>query len=132
VRWLQNEISSSKEYEWPGKLLPGFARKMQQACFSNSQELVLQREGLRYVEGTGWQKGMLFPVHHAWVINNQDQVIDTTWTDRKRTPRIYRGIVVADSAEISARVVWALRYDPYLCCMADRCWCINLLDYLEE
>lgn len=132
IRWLSEEIRNSKEYEWPGKLLPGFARRAPRACFSNSQELVLQRPRLRYVEGTAWQAGMAFPVHHGWAINDSDQVIDTTWTDRKRTPRIYRGAVVAHHVDLARHVFETGRYDPYLCCMSDWCVCINLLDYLQE
>jgi hypothetical protein len=133
IRWLNAvELDSAKEFEWPGKLLPGFARKTPQACFSNSQELVLQRDGLRYVEGTAWQHGSpLGLIHHGWVINDDDQVIDTTWTDRKRAPRIYRGIVVADRDEIVEHVRQTMSYDPYLCCMSDWCYCIKLLDELE-
>jgi hypothetical protein len=133
IRWLHAEMEHAKEYEWPGKLLPGFARMKQQACFSNAQELVLSRKGLRYVEGEAWKAGMYRPVHHAWVIDENDQVIDTTWTNRKQSPRTYRGVVVADRDEIVTHVINTrmndspMRYDPYMVCMSDWCVCLNLL-----
>lgn len=132
IRWLRKELENAQEFQWPGKLLPGFARKTPQACFSNSQELVLQRDGLRYVEGDAWMDGCLFPIHHAWVINTDDLVIDTTWTDRRRAHRVYRGVVVTDQSELRKRVLNLMSYDPYLCCMSDHCYCIKLLDNLEE
>jgi hypothetical protein len=130
IRWLHSELEHGTEYEWLGKLPAGFARMKLNACFSNAQELVLRREGLRYVEGEAWKEGMLFPVHHAWVINDEDQVIDATWTRRDQSPRIYRGAVVAGQEETAAHLLetggrW---YYPYMCCLSDHCWCANLLE----
>jgi hypothetical protein len=133
IRWLGKEMDNAVEYPWYGKLPPGFARMKQNACFSNAQELVLRREGLRYVEGEAWKDGMLFPCHHAWVINEDDQVIDVTWTRREQSPRVYRGAVVADRDELKEHLIMkgAEYYYPFMCCLSDLCWCINLLD-LEE
>jgi hypothetical protein len=127
IRWLERELKNAEEHEWPGKLLPGFARRKQQACFGNSQQLVLERSGLRYAEGQAWQDGMLWPVHHAWVINEAGLVIDTTWTDRKRANRVYRAAVTASPSELTGHLSGRTHYDPYLCCMSDWCFCINLL-----
>lgn len=129
IQWLEPALAESREYTWPGKLLPGFARMRQQACFSNAQQLVLSRySDLRYVEGTGWKEGMLYPVHHAWIINEDDQVIDATWTNRKQAPRVYRGAIVVNYPQLRDHVLENMRYDPFLCCMHDMCICLGLLD----
>ena len=130
IRWLHKELEHATEYPWLGKLPKGFARMKQKACFSNAQELVLRREGLRYAEGEAWKEGMWQPVHHAWVLNEEDQVIDATWTKRGESPRVYRAAVVADRYELQDHLIagGAQFYDPYLCCLSDWCWCINLLD----
>lgn len=133
IRWLGAEMEHARECEWYGKLPQGFAKMKERACFGNAQQLVIKREGLRYAEGEAWKQGMWKPVHHAWVINDQDKAIDVTWTKRDQAPRIYRAAVIAGQDELCEHIITqgARFYYPYMCCMSDWCWCINLLEKEE-
>lgn len=53
-------------------------------CYQNSARLVLRQRRktprFRYCEGYAIAKG-LFPMSHGWLIDQEDQVVDVTWTD---------------------------------------------------
>jgi hypothetical protein len=63
-------------------------------CFRNAGSLALENpETLTYVEGYAF--GYLFPVHHAWVVDKDDQVIEVTWRTRGKfgiQPTDYWGV----------------------------------------
>jgi hypothetical protein len=130
IRWLGREMEHAREYPWLGKLPRGFARMAERACFGNAQQSVLRRTGFRYADGEAWKEGMWIPsVHHAWVLNEEDQVIDPTWTTREESARIYKAALVADRYDLEEHLIMtgARFYYPYMCCLSDHCWCINLL-----
>jgi len=49
-------------------------------CFANSYNLAINHDDLTYCEGIAIG---IIPVHHAWVINAKDRVIDVTWRTRE-------------------------------------------------
>ena len=55
----------------PGEAVLSVAKE----CFDNAYRLA-RRSKLRYVEG--YALGVI-PLKHAWVLNDQDEVIDPTW-----------------------------------------------------
>jgi hypothetical protein len=52
--------------------------RIPKACFDNSYKAALASRGnLSYVEGYAFSKFM--PVHHAWNIDRDGKIVDTTW-----------------------------------------------------
>jgi hypothetical protein len=52
--------------------------RMVQQCFDNAYKAALASRGrLRYVEG--YAQSAFFPVSHAWNIDADDLIVDTTW-----------------------------------------------------
>lgn len=50
-------------------------------CFKNSYRLATDYpQQWAYVEGLAWSG--LLPVHHSWLVNPQDEVLDPTWDER--------------------------------------------------
>jgi len=75
-----------------GSSLPVGVRLVQpKECFRNAYTLCLER-GYRYFEGFGLPSPDLFPMQHAWVVDDDGRVIDNTW----RTPEIaeYIGVEI--------------------------------------
>lgn len=61
-------------------------------CYNNCYKLALSRKRLEYVEGLGLS---LIPIEHAWLINNNNEVIDPTWgLKRDRIGSEYLGIKI--------------------------------------
>lgn len=88
--------------------------RFMKACFDNSYKAaVASRGALRYIEGFAYN-GFL-PVHHAWNIDAQDRVIDTTWWgdgglyDNPPVGTAYMGV------EFPISYVRSLRSDNNLC-----------------
>ena len=55
----------------------GFIKLTPKACFANSQYYSqLKNKNLHYVEGYALS---IIPVHHAWVVDEDDNVIEVTW-----------------------------------------------------
>jgi hypothetical protein len=70
------------------------------SCFLNSWRLAMKHPDLRYVEGYAHQG--LTPVHHAWNVNRNNVVVDSTW-DEENAPlahRAYLGVPM-DIGEVS-------------------------------
>ena len=86
--------------EWPvaaSQHVPRF-HAWPQACFSNAARLARRKSAQwRYVEG--YAVGHVIPVHHAWCVNAQDEVVDPTWFQRGFAGTEYFG------AEIPVEVV---------------------------
>ena len=65
------------------------------ACFHNSYcAAVASRGHLRYVEG--YAESSFFPMHHAWNIDAEDRVVDTTWCYDSGGPSVggsYMGVI---------------------------------------
>ena len=49
-------------------------------CFMNAFRL-MNNKGYTYVEGIAMPANTLFPVHHAWCVDEFNHVIDPTWID---------------------------------------------------
>jgi hypothetical protein len=65
--------------EFVGRAKPkGYRLGTIKQCYSNATHLVLNRKGLRYVEGYVIRGDLPIPIHHAWAIDADDQVIDVT------------------------------------------------------
>jgi hypothetical protein len=47
-------------------------------CYSNAAHLALDGP-YRYVEGYAMRDSLCIPIHHAWVLDEDGKVIDTTW-----------------------------------------------------
>jgi hypothetical protein len=60
-------------------------------CFYNAYRLAKKSGGrLRYVEG--YAMGNIVPVHHAWNVDENDNVVDATWGTFTTIGRIYHGV----------------------------------------
>ncbi len=68
-------------------------------CFQNATELAMSREGLTYVEGYATSGTTGIAVHHAWVVDEDGNVIDNTWrnidTGESSVGTAYIGIPVS-------------------------------------
>lgn len=68
----------------------GIRKGRNKMCFMNSAHLMYS-EGYRYTEGFAISATCPFPMQHAWVITEDDTVIETTW---KESGLAYYGIVL--------------------------------------
>ena len=70
----------------------GYERGQPQQCFANAGMLVMSQPGdeLTYVEGYAMRDDLPLPIYHAWAVDGQGRVIDTTWCDRQK--RSYLGV----------------------------------------
>lgn len=90
---LMKTISSHKNFKYSGfeelildcgKLMKPSATQelwgLPKSCYYNCQELIDEEEGLIYVEGYALSEGTnSFPFAHAWLINDEGEVIEPTW-----------------------------------------------------
>lgn len=60
--------------DWSG----GFTPMKPKECFSNAVELALKNDFL-YCEGIAVSSDLMFPIHHAWCVDTEGEVIDPTW-----------------------------------------------------
>lgn len=58
-------------------------------CFGNSALNVIRFPKLAYVEGVSYN---IIPVHHAWNIDNNSNVIDATWSKHSTLGKAYLGV----------------------------------------
>lgn len=75
----------------PDWLLPGPKR----ACFSNSISYAITREDVFYAEGYAIDPEIPIPIQHAWLVDREGAVIDTTWDNARE--HIYFGIAFTRS-----------------------------------
>lgn len=62
---------------WTPRQLPSHLPHMTpKMCFENAYKLATRRRELRYVEGIAIG---IIPIHHAWCVDADDNVIDPTW-----------------------------------------------------
>ena len=66
-------------------------RGVPKECFSNATHLSI-RTGLIYVEGFMVRRGIPFPIHHGWCVDDDNTVIDPTITDPEQCE--YYGIPI--------------------------------------
>lgn len=63
---------------WTPRQLPSHIPHMTpKMCFENAFRVASRRKNLRYVEGVAM--GVIIPVHHAWCVDEDGNVIDPTW-----------------------------------------------------
>jgi hypothetical protein len=75
--WILKLGSTGKSAELPAAVKRGTIGH----CFENAAKLALADEDLTYVEGFAVPGEMgMFPLHHAWVVDEDDNVIDPTWS----------------------------------------------------
>lgn len=60
----------------PARLPQRIRRMTIKQCFANCTRLALRHEDLTYVEGFALN---IIPVHHAWCIDADGNVVDPTW-----------------------------------------------------
>jgi hypothetical protein len=70
----------------PGWLRMGEKRN----CFNTATAYAVTRNNIFYVEGYALEPELLIPVQHAWPVDTNGQVIDTTYDDA--TDHVYFGI----------------------------------------
>lgn len=75
--------------EWQTAPRPEGIKSMQmRQCFSNAQKLLFKKPGeYTYVEGYACSGSLAvqLPMHHAWVVDDEGNVIDPTWDDDQRS-----------------------------------------------
>jgi hypothetical protein len=92
----------------PAPLPPTIPMRAPQECFRNSAHLAATHPELRYVQGYGLPARGILPVPHAWVVDDQGRVIDTTWEDGETAA--YYGMVVP-IASVHQMLLVADQYD---------------------
>lgn len=85
-------------------------------CYRNAANLALWRGDLHYVEGVALSGGLPLPIGHAWVEDDDGNVIDNTWgpEDRDTERMAYLGVRVPDellAATLSRREVYGVLDD---------------------
>lgn len=97
-------------FYWPGAARPADIREGEpRECFKNAGLLALESDG-RYTYVEGWAippKG--FPVDHAWCLDENGAIVDTTWPDAERSH--YVGIPMSEeflSTTVLKRGVWGV------------------------
>lgn len=81
---LENGVAF-KGTNWKSHRGKGYRRGKIKECFPNAWDLAFSHSGLSYYEGYAYRG--IVPVHHAWVVNAEGQVIDPTWRyDPERNP----------------------------------------------
>lgn len=59
-------------------------------CYANAGRMAMDNRRLRYVEGYAVPATVAFPMMHAWLIDDDDKIIDPTWDNA----RAYFGVVI--------------------------------------
>ncbi|MDE2106962.1 MAG: hypothetical protein KGL39_57640 [Patescibacteria group bacterium] len=73
------EFVSEHGREFQFQPLPrGYRRMEPKACFENCWNLLKKRQTLTYCEGFASSRGIAFPVHHAWLVADDELVIEPT------------------------------------------------------
>ncbi len=55
------------------------SRGLMGQCYLNAGQLAMCTPTLAYCEGYACRTGLPFPVHHAWCLDGDGQVLDVTW-----------------------------------------------------
>jgi len=97
-------LKYGRAFEAPACPRPkGIRKGRDKVCFMNSYHLT--DFGYRYVEGFAVPDiGIQFPIQHAWVIDDNDNVIETTWA---KSGLEYYGIIF--EREFVDKVMFELR-----------------------
>jgi len=82
-------LRHGRPYE-PQSLPQIYRRGARRACFHNSRKLAV-RHRIRYVEGFAVPEEVATPIHHAWCISGDDEVVDVTWS---KPGKLYFGVVI--------------------------------------
>lgn len=57
-------------------------RGQQKECFKNAADPVFNfDERVRYVEGFAMAEGLPLAIHHAWLVDEHDRVLEVTWPE---------------------------------------------------
>ncbi|QBQ74829.1 hypothetical protein [Caudovirales GX15bay] len=83
-------LEHGRDWE-PSPLPDNYGRMRPRDCFLNATVLAHMHPALRYVEGFAMHPATPFPIHHAWVVDGEDRVIDPTWEQPEDC--LYRGVV---------------------------------------
>jgi hypothetical protein len=59
----------------------GYRRGREKNCFSNAYQLAFAFDDLIYCEGLAFSG--LIPVHHAWCVDSDGNVVDATWREER-------------------------------------------------
>lgn len=99
----------------PSKLRE-FESKTQHECFTNSLMAAVRFDDLIYVEG--YASTSLFPVHHAWLVDQDGVVHDPTWDaipGHDRSDAVYIGVPFDTTyvARLTTEKGTDTMFDPY-------------------
>ncbi|CAB4122544.1 hypothetical protein UFOVP28_12 [uncultured Caudovirales phage] len=79
---LENWVLYHSKGEKAGQALPSmYERGTPKECFKNAGQHALWNNSLTYCEGFAISKRLGIPIHHAWLVDGDGGVIDTTWSD---------------------------------------------------
>jgi hypothetical protein len=92
---------------WTAQALPPeYERLAPKNCFENTWETVRDDDDLRYVEGYALSEHGILPVPHAWAVDPDGCVIDTTWERPERAA--FYGLVIPKNVVVA--MMFATRY----------------------
>ena len=73
----------------------GYPRGVPKRCFLNATRIVDGNpKSLTYVEGYAMSEKVTIPVEHAWAVDGEGNVVDTTWPTSDATSRAYVGLPI--------------------------------------
>ena len=78
---LERTVAASGSPCWARALPRPFKPMPPKQCFVNAARLVGRYPRLTYVEGFAYRETVGLPIHHAWAVDEDRQVVDPTWDD---------------------------------------------------
>jgi hypothetical protein len=92
---LQRYLLAVGSVHVPQALPKKYARGQKRECFRNAIRLAKRHKDLRYAEGYALGKLPIL-IHHAWVIDASDRVIDPTWDEPEACHYFGRAFTLAE------------------------------------
>ncbi|MFI1189409.1 hypothetical protein [Streptomyces californicus] len=104
-RSVHELVAAHGQWFVPSADLPAGIRPMpEKECFANAADLERDHPHLVYTEGFAVASGSPVGVAHAWCTDRAGRVVDSTWSDQKRSA--YLGIVLPSDTRPQRQRVW--------------------------
>jgi 2'-5' RNA ligase len=90
---VEDLVLSEGKYFNPAPRPKDIKKQPDKECFKNAFQVMMDH-GHTYVEGYAFPKGIPLPIHHAWNVDKNGKVIDSTW---KEPGVAYLGVPLSDN-----------------------------------